>query len=121
MQKRASIPVAVLGCTGAVGQRFLQLLKDHPWFHVVALGASEKNDGKSYESIVQWQLSDSVPEKYRALPVSDASSVQFFIQSKAQVVFSALETVAAAALEPKFAEVRDASPTPFRSTPQIEL
>ena len=49
----AKIPCAVLGATGAVGQRFIQLLEGHPWFEVVAGCASEKSAGKSYAEAVQ--------------------------------------------------------------------
>ena len=55
------IRVGVLGATGTVGQRFLQLLENHPWFEVVALGASERSSGKKYEAAMSWQVSSDIP------------------------------------------------------------
>ena len=56
--------VGVLGATGAVGQRFLQHLDNHPWFEVVAVGASERSVGKPYSVAANWLLSDSPPSKF---------------------------------------------------------
>ncbi len=56
-QKR--IPVAVLGATGMVGQRFIELLHGHPWFELVALAASDQHEGRSYAQVAQWRLSGS--------------------------------------------------------------
>jgi aspartate-semialdehyde dehydrogenase len=55
------IPVAVLGATGSVGQRFIQLLDGHPWFQVAELVASERSTGKRYRDATEWRLSDSMP------------------------------------------------------------
>ena len=57
----ARIPVAVLGATGAVGQRFLQLLADHPWFEVAAVAASERSAGQRYADVANWVLPGSPP------------------------------------------------------------
>jgi hypothetical protein len=56
--------VGVLGATGAVGQRFLQHLEGHPWFEVVAVGASERSVGKTYAAAANWLLSDAPPERF---------------------------------------------------------
>ena len=48
------IPVAVLGATGAVGQKFVTLLADHPWFEIAALAASERSAGKRYGEATRW-------------------------------------------------------------------
>jgi aspartate-semialdehyde dehydrogenase len=53
------IPVSVLGATGSVGQRFVQLLDGHPWFEVVALTGSERKIGKPYGSACNWRCADS--------------------------------------------------------------
>src|SRR6185503_5963101 len=53
------IPVAVLGATGAVGQKFITLLADHPWFEIAALAASERSAGKRYGDAVRWI--DAIP------------------------------------------------------------
>jgi aspartate-semialdehyde dehydrogenase len=52
----------VLGCTGAVGQRFVQYLDQHPWFDVVALAASDKSAGKRYDEATRWQPTSDVPD-----------------------------------------------------------
>src|SRR5260370_27403656 len=68
LQKR--IPVAVLGATGMVGQRFIELLQGHPWFELVALAASEQHGGRSYSDVTRWRLPGSeMPANAAALPV----------------------------------------------------
>ncbi len=52
----AKIPVGVLGATGSVGQRFVSLLADHPWFEIAALTASERSAGRLYGEAAQWFL-----------------------------------------------------------------
>ena len=56
------INVGVLGATGAVGQRFVQLLADHPWFNLEALTASERSAGKEYGKVVNWRLDAPFPD-----------------------------------------------------------
>ena len=56
--------VGVLGATGAVGQRFLEHLDNHPWFEVVAVGASERSVGKAYGAAANWLLSDAPPARF---------------------------------------------------------
>src|SRR5215510_5154056 len=56
------IPVAVLGATGAVGQRFISLLDHHPWFKVVALAASDRSVGQKYSSAARWVLETPMPD-----------------------------------------------------------
>jgi aspartate-semialdehyde dehydrogenase len=92
------IPVGVLGATGAVGQTFIRLLADHPWFEVVAVAASERSAGKRYADAARW-LSGEMPEKVAKLTVTacDPAAVD------AQVVFSALDSDAAQDVEPAFA------------------
>lgn len=94
------IPVAVLGATGVVGQRFLARLVRHPQFEVVALAASERSSGKSYAEACAWRLAG---EPYaglgeRRLVDCDPAAVD------APVVFSALDTGPARELEPRFAQ-----------------
>ena len=65
--------VGVIGATGMVGQRFLLLLKDHPWFEVTCLAASPSSAGKSYKNAVKrWHLSEPMPEKFADITVLDA-------------------------------------------------
>ena len=71
---RSRIPVAVLGATGAVGQTFIRLLADHPWFEVAAVAASERSAGKRYRDAAHW-LSGEMPRASRMLTVHDVRSV----------------------------------------------
>lgn len=70
--------VGVIGATGMVGQRFLTLLENHPWFEVSALVASARSAGKTYEEAVgsRWKLSAPMPEKYKKMTVMDASKIE---------------------------------------------
>lgn len=62
---QSQIPVAVLGATGSVGQRFISLLDNHPWFKVVALAASDRSIGQKYSAACRWVLNDPMPEYAR--------------------------------------------------------
>ncbi len=104
------IPVGVLAATGAVGQRFVQLLENHPWFKVVAVTGSERTVGRSYGEGVNWVIPGDPPTGVRNLIVQESSPTL-----DVPVVFSALPTSKAKVLEPKFAEaghivVTNASP-----------
>src|SRR6185436_12453725 len=94
------IPVAVLGATGSVGQRFISLLDNHPWFRVVAVAASDRSVGQKYSSAARWILDTPIPEYARDMVVVPATtdSVQ------AKIVFSALHNDVAKDLEPQFAQ-----------------
>jgi aspartate-semialdehyde dehydrogenase len=58
----AKLPVGVLGGTGAVGQRFIQLLESHPWFEVAEIAASDRSAGKPYAEACTWRLAGGMPE-----------------------------------------------------------
>jgi aspartate-semialdehyde dehydrogenase len=92
------IPVGVLGATGAVGQTFIRLLADHPWFEVTAVAASERSAGKRYRDAAHW-LSGEMPARVADLTVTacDPASVD------APIVFSALDSDAAQEIEAAFA------------------
>ncbi|MCE9594822.1 MAG: aspartate-semialdehyde dehydrogenase [Planctomycetes bacterium] len=100
---RAPLPVAVLGATGVVGQRFVARLARHPWFRVVALAASEGNVGKRYDEACAWRLAgDAYGPAWGGLGsqrLVRASPDAF----EAALVFSALDTGPARELEPAFA------------------
>jgi aspartate-semialdehyde dehydrogenase len=66
------IEVGILGATGTVGQRFVQLLEDHPWFEVKWLAASDKSAGKRYREATAWQLEGAPPAKVADLAVDEA-------------------------------------------------
>lgn len=95
------INVGILGATGAVGQRFVQLLADHPWFQIAALAASERSAGKPYAEAVHWTLNTPIPESLREevllLGTPDA------LRDRCQIVFSALPASTARDVEPQFA------------------
>jgi aspartate-semialdehyde dehydrogenase len=93
------IPVAVLGATGSVGQRFLQLLDGHPWFEVVSISGSERSIGKSFGEVCQWVVSEPMPEYAKDMVVLPSTPKKI----KTPVVFSALPTNIAKAVEPDFA------------------
>jgi aspartate-semialdehyde dehydrogenase len=94
------IPVAVLGATGSVGQRFISLLDQHPWFKVVALAASDRSIGQPYAQACRWLLDVPMPEYARQMVVVPAAPGSI----EAKIVFSALPTDLAKDLEPQFAQ-----------------
>lgn len=96
MQNKLS--VGILGATGMVGQRFIQLLEDHPWFQVTWLAASDRSSGKPYGEAVRWKLDTAIPASIAALPVSPANP-----ENAPRIIFAALDTDIASELEPKFA------------------
>lgn len=97
-----TIKVAVLGATGSVGQRFMQLLDGHPWFDVVALGASPRSAGKRYETACNWKQSIPIPEKMRDITVQECDA-SLDAYKGVQVVFSGLDADYAGSVEENFA------------------
>jgi len=87
------IPVGILGATGMVGQRFISLLEDHPWFEIVCVAASERSAGKSYAEAVRgrWAQKKSIPKKIGKLLVHSVEHDLAIITEKAKFVFSAVE------------------------------
>ena len=96
----SQIPVAVLGATGSVGQRFISLLDDHPWFKVVALAASDRSVGQKYSGAARWVLDTPMPRYARDMIVVPATTEAV----QARIVFSALHNEIAKDLEPQFAK-----------------
>lgn len=94
------IRAGILGATGAVGQRFVQALTDHPWFEITSLAASEKSAGKQYRDAANWRLDVPLPEEVADMEVVpvDPSRVD------ADVVFSALPASTAMVVEEAFAK-----------------
>jgi len=92
--------VAILGATGTVGQRFIQLLEGHPWLEVVALAASERSVSKPYRDACPWRLPTILPEAIGRMTVLSLDSGQF---DGVDLVFSALPADAARDVEPAFA------------------
>jgi aspartate-semialdehyde dehydrogenase len=92
-------PVGILGATGTVGQRFIQLLEQHPWFEVAWLAASDRSAGKSYAEAAKWNLSTPLPERIARMTVSPAAPDS----SAPRLIFAALDAKAAREIEPAFA------------------
>jgi len=97
-----TVNVAVLGATGAVGQRFIQLLADHPQFALTDLTASASSAGKSYAEAATWRLSTPLPAGTAELPVVETDPAA--VSDDAELVFSALPSAVASSVEPAFAE-----------------
>lgn len=93
-QFRDKIGVAILGATGAVGQRFIELLANHPWFEIVALAASERSVGKPYCEAVNWIMSSPIPASVREMVVKPCST-----SFNCPIIFSALDASVAGPIE----------------------
>jgi aspartate-semialdehyde dehydrogenase len=91
--------VAVLGATGAVGQAFIRLLVNHPWFEITELAASERSAGKPYAEAARWIGDDSMPSSVAGLVVQPCDPSRI----SADLIFSALDSAAAGDAEPAFA------------------
>lgn len=96
------INVGVLGATGSVGQRFMQLLDNHPWFQVTALGASPRSAGKRYDEAVNWKQAVPIPSDMASIVVSECDpSLPAF--KDVQIIFSGMDNNYAGEAEEKFA------------------
>src|SRR5205809_5643865 len=92
------IPVAVLGATGAVGQKFIKLLQDHPWFEVTQVAASDRSVGRRYEEVVAWKQNTPIPESVRILEVRPCTP-----DLDCRIAFSGLDAAVAGEVEDSFA------------------
>jgi len=95
---QTKIPIGILGATGIVGQRFVQMLERHPWFEVAWLAASDRSEGRPYSEAARWKLKTPIPAPVAALQVSPAKP-----DGAPKVIFAALDASIAAELEPRFA------------------
>jgi aspartate-semialdehyde dehydrogenase len=93
------IPIGILGATGVVGQRFIQMLEHHPWFEVAWLAASDRSEGKTYAEAVKWRLRTAIPTNVGAMKVSPAKP-----EGAPKIIFAALDASIASEMEPRFAE-----------------
>ncbi|NQV74053.1 aspartate-semialdehyde dehydrogenase [bacterium] len=89
----------ILGATGAVGQKFISLLQDHPWFEVSAVAASERSAGKLYGDAAHWLEESEIPSRVAELTVQDASHVLL----DCDFVFSGLDSSVAGEIEERYA------------------
>jgi len=92
------LSVGILGATGIVGQRFIQMLEGHPWFEVAWLAASDRSEGRAYGEAARWRLKTAIPERVAKMVVSPASP-----EGAPTIIFAALDAAIARELEPQFA------------------
>jgi aspartate-semialdehyde dehydrogenase len=92
------IPVAILGATGAVGQKFIALLADHPWFEITQVAASAERVGQRYGDTVRWRELTPLPSSVAGLQLTTASP-----SIPVRIAFSALDAAIARDVEPAFA------------------
>ncbi len=92
------IPVGILGATGAVGQKFILLLAQHPWFEIRELAASERSVGRRYADIAKWKQYPGMPECVRDLEVKECTP-----NLDCRIVFSGLDSSVAGEVEEAFA------------------
>src|SRR6266850_1228520 len=91
------IPVAVLGATGSVGQRFVQLLEHHPWFRLHEVVASERSAGKPYGQAADWRLETLLPGEAAALKVKPLG-----VHLESRLLFSGLDSAVAGEAEEQY-------------------
>ena len=101
--------VGIIGATGMVGQRFISLLENHPWFHPVVLAASARSAGKTYEEAVgqRWAMSTPIPERVKKMVILDAEADMKKIADAVDFVFCAvsLDKAQTRALEEAYAKL----------------
>ncbi|MGA2571110.1 MAG: aspartate-semialdehyde dehydrogenase [Terracidiphilus sp.] len=113
------VQVGILGATGMVGQRYIQLLADHPWFEVAWLAASDRSSGKPYGEAAKWRLDTPLPERIARMIVSPAET-----EGAPKVVFASVDAAIARELEPAFAAAGCAvisNSSAFRMAPSVPL
>lgn len=93
--------VGILGATGAVGQKFIRLLRDHPWFKIEALGASERSAGKKYKDAANWIEDVNLPSSIAEMNVANCRPEEF---KGVDFVFSGLDASVAGEIEEAFAK-----------------
>ncbi|MBI3653307.1 MAG: aspartate-semialdehyde dehydrogenase [Acidobacteria bacterium] len=93
------IPVGILGATGAVGQRFVQLLEHHPWFETTELAASDRSAGKAYQDATNWRQYTPIPDSLQTQVVKPCEP-----NLDCKIVFSGLDSSVAGEVEEAFAQ-----------------
>jgi len=115
--------VGILGATGMVGQRFIQLLHNHPWFNITWLAASDRSAGKTYGEACRWKLDTPLP-KHIAEMIVQPNVPEGATGELPHIIFAALDSDIAKELEPKFAAAGCAvisNSSAFRMTPDVPL
>lgn len=115
-----TIKVGVLGATGAVGQRFIEALANHPWFELTSLAASERSAGRMYAHAANWRLASRLPDEIGEQIVLPMKPEEI----EADIVFSALPADVARTVEPAFARAGfmvASNASAFRQEPDVPL
>ena len=81
------LPVGILGATGIVGQRFIQMLEHHPWFEVTWLAASDRSEGRPYAEAARWRLKTAIPANVAKMTVAAAKP-----EGAPKIIFAALDS-----------------------------
>src|SRR3984885_9477806 len=97
------IPVGILGATGMVGQEFVSFLRDHPWFDLTWLGASDRSAGKRYQEATTWRFGGETPAYVRDIVVSESNPDGVNQMRSPKLVFSAMDASVATEIEQAFA------------------
>jgi aspartate-semialdehyde dehydrogenase len=116
---KSRIPIGILGATGMVGQRYIQLLERHPWFEITWLAASDRSSSKTYGEAAKWRLDTPLPERIAKMTVSAAVP-----EGAPKVIFASIDADFARELEPKFAAAGCAvvsNSSAFRMAPNVPL
>jgi aspartate-semialdehyde dehydrogenase len=111
--------IGILGATGMVGQRFIQLLEHHPWFQVTWLAASDRSSGKTYGEAAKWRLDTPLPERIAHMTVAPADP-----EGAPKIIFAALDAAIAREMEPRFAAAGCAvvsNSSAYRMAPNVPL
>ena len=112
-------PIGILGATGMVGQRFIQLLENHPWFEITWLAASDRSSGKTYGEAAKWRLDTPLPERVARMTLSQAEP-----EGAPRIIFASVDAPIARELEPAFAAAGCAvvsNSSAFRMAPNVPL
>ena len=93
------IPIAILGATGSVGQKFIELLNNHPWFTIHELGASSRSAGKQYKDATKWIMASNLDEEVAKIIIKECTP-----NFESKIIFSALDASVAGEIETEFAQ-----------------
>jgi len=119
MAMKTKHPIGILGATGMVGQRYIQLLENHPWFEIAWLAASDRSSGKPFGEAAKWRLDTPMPERIAKMTVAPAEP-----EGAPKIIFASVDAAIARELEPKFAAAGCAvlsNSSAFRMAPNVPL
>src|SRR5277367_3491287 len=115
--------IGILGATGMVGQRFIQLLHNHAWFEITWLAASDRSAGKTYAEACKWRLDTPLPAHIAAMTLQP-NLPELASGELPRIIFSSVDSDIAKELEPKFAAAGCAvisNSSAFRMAPDVPL